>query len=83
MRSKEVRTAAATRSTESPGVGVDASWASEAIGGVFSTLRPHPITTSATPPPKLVFTSIPPIFRGSGVDFEFDVGLFWEGGKRP
>jgi hypothetical protein len=43
MRSKEVRTAAATRSTESPGVGVDASWASEATGGVFRTLRPHPI----------------------------------------
>lgn len=43
MRSKEVRTAAATRSTESPGVGVDASWASEAIGGAFKTLRPLPV----------------------------------------
>lgn len=82
MRSKEVRTAAATRSTESSGAGVDASWASEAMGGAFRMLRPLPITTSTTPPPKLVFTSIPPIFRSSGVDFEFDVGLFWDG-KRP
>ncbi|KAG1781134.1 hypothetical protein EV702DRAFT_645537 [Suillus placidus] len=43
MRSKEVRNAAATRSTESPGVGVDGSWANEAMGGAFRTLRPLPI----------------------------------------
>jgi hypothetical protein len=43
MRSKEVRTAAATCSTESSVVGVDASWASEAMGGAFRTLRALPV----------------------------------------
>jgi hypothetical protein len=71
MRSKEVRTAAATCSTESPVVGVDVSWTSEVTGGAFRTLRPLPIAISATPQLKFVFTNITPIFRGSGVDFEF------------
>jgi hypothetical protein len=43
MRSKEVRTAAATCSTESPVVGVDASWTSKVTGGAFRTLRSLPV----------------------------------------
>lgn len=49
MRSTEVRKAAATRSTESPGswpgvgVDIDASWVSEVIGGALRTLTPLPI----------------------------------------
>jgi hypothetical protein len=41
MHSKELRTAAATCCTERAGVGVDASWASEAMGGMFKMLRSH------------------------------------------
>lgn len=42
--SNEIRTAAAARSTERPGgESEDMSWASDAIGGSFNTLRPDPI----------------------------------------
>jgi hypothetical protein len=41
------------------------------------------ITTSATLLLKFVFTNITPIFRSSGIDFEFEAQLLWEDKKRP
>jgi hypothetical protein len=41
--SKELSTAASTCPNESPGVGIDVSWASKEMGGVYRTLRLHPM----------------------------------------